>query len=84
MPKYEKHLLKGPHQETDKAEKQGHIGVFWGKYLNVEVPRDKYFVMAEIYLGVFRKHQAQNSLWLASSHPKFLFRIPTTQLEKEK
>lgn len=31
MPKYEKHLLKGPDQETDKADKagkQGHIGVF--------------------------------------------------------
>ena len=43
-------------------------------------PRDNDVVMAEIHLvdgrwgGIFRKHQAQNCLWLASSQPKFLFR----------
>lgn len=44
------HTLQGPQQETDKAGKQGHVGVFWGMYQNADVPRDSE-VMAGIHLG---------------------------------
>lgn len=42
----------------DKTTKQWYIYVFWGKKLNVEIPRGNDAIMAGIHLEAFKKGQS--------------------------